>query len=61
LYLDLLHYFSLPSLISYKLFRKWSLNLLKPSKLLINFVERNISLNYNNNKSAALFIILTKK
>ncbi|PIP64670.1 hypothetical protein COW96_01310, partial [Candidatus Roizmanbacteria bacterium CG22_combo_CG10-13_8_21_14_all_33_16] len=24
LYLDLLHYFSLPSLISYKLFRKWS-------------------------------------
>jgi len=60
-YLDLFHYLSLPSLIIYKLFGKWSFNLFKPSKLIIDFVEKNTCLNYSNKKSSALFIILTKK
>ncbi len=60
--LDIFHYLSLPSLISYAIFNKWVLfpkihSFFKTEKL----IERIISLNTSLSTSSAVFFVLEKK
>lgn len=57
-YLELYHYLSIPSLINYKLFKKWSFppSFYPPITMFRNIVKKKTSLN----KSAAVFFVLKK-
>jgi len=60
-YLDLFHYLSIGSLISYKLFNKWILfNIPQLNKLKIQLIKKIIIDENNPDKASALFFVLKK-
>lgn len=60
-YLDLFHYLSIGSLISYKLFNKWILfNISILNKLKTQLIKKIIVDENNPNKASALFFVLKK-
>lgn len=61
-YLDVFHYLSVGSLVTYQLFKTWNVfPQISTSKKLMNFVEKRISLDVTPQNSAALFFVLKKK
>ena len=60
-YLDIFHYLSIGSLISYKLFNKWVLfNIPLLNKLKMELIKKIIVDENNPNKASALFFVLKK-
>ncbi|MFA6016738.1 MAG: class I SAM-dependent methyltransferase [Patescibacteria group bacterium] len=60
-YLDMLHYLSIGSLISYKLFNKWILfNIPFFNKVKTKYIKKTIIDEKNPNKSSAIFFVLKK-
>lgn len=62
LWLDIMHYFSIPSLIEYKFFGRWTLmsSLLRATRF-DRFVKSKISIPIKASRSAAIWYILKKK
>lgn len=61
MWIDIFHYLSLPSLISYKLFKKWILfPWLMTNSSVIRIIELNISKPVKKKESSGLFYILKK-
>lgn len=58
--LELMHFFSIDSFLSYKLFKKWVLFPKLNSLLYFNLALKNIKLNVDIEKSCGLFFILKK-
>lgn len=59
--IDLYHYLSLPSLISYILFKKW--NLFSPNKkmnITVDKIKKLITLSFDHKNSSAVFFVLQK-
>ena len=58
-WLDLFHYLSLPSLVTYKLFKKWILFPWVNEKM-VRWVETHCNASLQRNKFAACFYVLRK-
>ncbi len=58
-YLDIFHYISLPSLLTYKLFHKWNL-IPQQTPGLINFIVRKTKLPKKLSEASAIFFIVKK-